>query len=358
MESKKISFFQRAKRAITNFDAYQNFSMEKLSIAVKYFIKLMIIFALALAIALTLKTYWIAKDITQKFEADFPDFKFENNQLVFVGAGSVAAQDAPIEIGDDNDNFGIIMAADGSVNPDNIDMSKVEYNTVAIVMKDRVVIKNKNWDTYGIDQVITYNSLANYYNVNNWTKEGMVSYLNGENMTIVYGIFFIAAALYTFIVYSVTIFIDVAFLAVLGYLVSRIFRINFKFKPIFNMSFYALTLSIVLYMMYLAANALTGFEITYFRIGYNLISYIYLITAILMIKSDLIKQQMELMKIIEVQKQVKKDLEEEKEKKEEEKKDKEKEGDAGVGAEGDPSKKDKEKKKEPKPEPEGGQAIQ
>jgi len=126
------------------------------------------------------------------------------------------------------------------------------------------------------------------------------------------------------------------------------------------MAFYALTLSIILNIIYLAVNILTGFTITYFGIGYNLISYIYLVTAILIIKSDLIKQQMELMRIIEVQKQVKKDFEERKER---EKEDKEKEEgkdegkDVEEGAPVVPPKNEKKKEPRKKLKPEGGQAI-
>ena len=271
-----MGFFSRIKNAIINFDAYQNFSMEKLSVAIKYFIKLMIIFALIITIAMVIKVYLV-----------------------------------------------------------------------------------------GIDNIIASDEFTKYYEMNNWTKEGIIDYLNGNNIIAVYAAIFIVGMIYNFIVYSVLIMIDVLLLAVLGFIVSRIFKINFKFKPILSMSFYALTLSLILYIIYLVANTLTGFEITYFRLGYNLISYIYLITAILTIKSDLIKQQIELMKIIEVQKQVKKDFEERKEeekkkkeeKKEEEKKDKEGEN-VGAGAPDSPPKKDKKKTPKKIPEPEGGQAIQ
>ena len=99
------------------------------------------------------------------------------------------------------------------------------------------------------------------------------------------------------------------------------------------MSAYALTLSIILYMIYIALNVLTGFYIRLFDIAYNAISYIYIATAILMIKSDLTKQQIEVTKIVEVQKQIQEEKEQETEeekpnrkKKEEEDENKDKEG--------------------------------
>ena len=71
-------------------------------------------------------------------------------------------------------------------------------------------------------------------------------------------------------------------------------------------------------------NMLTGFEIQYFRVMYNAIAYIYVVTAILMIRAEMIKQQIELVKLAEEQKKVKEELEqrqkEEKEKEEQKKK--------------------------------------
>ena len=117
-----------------------------------------------------------------------------------------------------------------------------------------------------------------------------------------------------------------------------------KYKEIFNMSIYALTLSIVLYLIYICVNITTGFTIKYFDLAYEIISYIYIITAILMIKSDLIKQQIEIGKIVEEQKKVREEKKQEDNEEEKPKEDKE-------------EKKEKKDKEEKEPEhPEGSQA--
>ena len=71
---------------------------------------------------------------------------------------------------------------------------------------------------------------------------------------------------------------------------------------------------------------------------YNLISYIYVIVAVLMIKTDFINRQIELMKLANEQEKVKAELEKEKEKKEQEEK------------ENKPEKKEKKKEKKEKDE--------
>ena len=122
-----------------------------------------------------------------------------------------------------------------------------------------------------------------------------------------------------FFVYIWLGFLDVLLLAILGYVISRLFRLRLKFGPIFNISTYALTLSILLNAIYIVINVLTGFEIKYFGIMYNTISYIYLITAIILIKADIIKKQTEFMKVVEEQEKVKLELERKKAEEEEEK---------------------------------------
>lgn len=147
-------------------------------------------------------------------------------------------------------------------------------------------------------------------------------------MTKIFAIFTVVMFIYLYIIYLIQILLDILLLSVVGYLLSRIVGLRFKYSSIFNMSTYALTLPIILYMLYIVLNTLTGFYIKLFDIAYNAISYIYIATAMLMIKSDLIKRQMELAEVIKVQKEVQKEAEEEnkeekEEKKEEDKKEKE-----------------------------------
>ena len=82
---------------------------------------------------------------------------------------------------------------------------------------------------------------------------------------------------------------------------------------------------ILLNLIYILVNTFTGFTIQYFQWMYTTISYIYVIVAILIIKTDLINRQFELMKIIEEQEKVKEEikLQEEEQKDEEKNKNKE-----------------------------------
>ena len=118
-------------------------------------------------------------------------------------------------------------------------------------------------------------------------------------------------------------------LAILAYIASRFSGLRLRYSALYNIASYSLTLPIILNIIYVVVNRLTGFTIEYFQIMYTAVATIYIITAILMIKSDVIKKQMELRRIIEEQEKVKQELkqkeEEEKEKREEERRRKQRE---------------------------------
>ena len=78
------------------------------------------------------------------------------------------------------------------------------------------------------------------------------------------------------------------------------------------MGVHALTLPIILNILYIILNAFTGYTIKYFQIMYTAISYIYMVAAILIIKSDYIKRQMELDKLKSEQEKVRAELDRQK----------------------------------------------
>ena len=162
--------------------------------------------------------------------------------------------------------------------------------------------------------------------------------------------------IYLYMIYLASTFVDVIILSFLGYLTTKLTGLRICYSALFNMGIYAITLSVLLNMLYLIIYTFTGFVIEYFQVMYTAISYIYIVTAILLIKSDLIKKQMELMKIQEEQEKIREELrqkeEEEKLKQEEEERRKRRE-----------EKRKKEKEKEEKentenngPTPEGNNA--
>lgn len=333
MEQKKIPFFKRLKNAITNFDEYQKFSQEKLGTAIKYFLKLMLIFSILISGFLTARMYKEIETIKTSFAEECPDFRIEDNTLLIEGENKKYEKDIGYE------TLGLIV---DSENTDLTEEQNGQYQRIIAFYKDRMVMKTMDTKTS-----MTYEDISKNQNINGLSKQQILDYANSNEMLVIYSIFFVVTIIFVFIAYSIQILLDIFLLSIIGLIMSKIAAVKLKYKEVFNMSIYALTLSIVLYLIYICVNISTGFTIKYFDLAYQIISYIYIVTAILMIKSDLIKQQIEVGKIIEEQKKVreeKKQEDNEEEKPKEDKKEKK-------------EKKEKKDKEEKEPEhPEGSQA--
>ena len=102
-------------------------------------------------------------------------------------------------------------------------------------------------------------------------------------------------------------------------------KMKMRYVAVFNMTIYALTLSTILNILYIFVNILFNFNIQYFSIMYVTVATIYLLAAIFILKTDLMKKQVEVMKIVEAQQIIKKELEEEEQKKKEEDEEKQEE---------------------------------
>ncbi len=107
--------------------------------------------------------------------------------------------------------------------------------------------------------------------------------------------------------------------SVIGWLVLSFSRLKMRYSKLFALSIYASTLTTVISVIYILLNSFFGIYIEVFDYLSMLIAYIYITAVIYMIKSDLIKQQMELIRIATVQAKVKEQLKEEDNKDTEEK---------------------------------------
>ena len=126
----------------------------------------------------------------------------------------------------------------------------------------------------------------------------------------------------------------------IGWIDLVFLKIKMKYSKLFTLSIYASTLSVILTVIYTMLNAFAGVYIDMFDYLSILIAYIYITAVIYMIRSDLIKQQIELIRIATIQAEEKERLEREKEKEREQEREDEPD-DAGRD-----SKEEEEKKKE------------
>ena len=161
--------------------------------------------------------------------------------------------------------------------------------------------------------------------IEKFDKQTILKHLNEQlNSPKTYIMYFIAISIYLFVAYFIAVLLDVIILSLFGLITTAFAGIRIRYRALFNMAVYSITISTVLQLIYIIVKTFTGFNVKYFDLMHTAISFICLTASIFMIKSDVIKQQIELMRVIEIKKK-EQEQEKEEEKKEEERKEKEKE---------------------------------
>lgn len=165
METKKIPFFVRLKKAIFNFDEYRTFSEEKISFAIKYILKLVLIFTFIIAIALTWKVVQEADILINDFKNECPNFSFQDGVLKLE-------ENKRIIKGDETGYFGFIVDSEKESLSDIQESGN--YQRVIGILKDKIVIKNVD----NIETSASYEQLNQKYDLNNINKEYILQFLS------------------------------------------------------------------------------------------------------------------------------------------------------------------------------------
>ena len=265
MQNKKMGFFTRLKKSIFKFEEYEKFIEEPLKRAFGYFIKLMIVFSLFITVALTYTINTNVSKFKTALETELPSFKIENNIL------NIEEKEG-FEYYFEDYNIQLIIdeTKDNYIEND--------YDNCLVMLKNSMIVKYS-----GYTQEIGYNSIEDISN------ETIIEFFQTKEWKILYICIFLMMLLLNFISYSIIMLLDVVILSILGLLINTFIGTRFKYKDLVKLSIYAITLPIILYLLYIVSNILFGITIKLFELAYSAISYIYLITVMLIMKSDAIK---------------------------------------------------------------------
>lgn len=338
----KKGFFKKIWYSITKIEKYPEMAIEGVGKAVAYLAKLVIIIAIILSVWLTYQTYTELNNGLDYIKNEFPSFSYKEGKL------SVENNQEPIVFEREDIEKIIIDTETDSQEEINSYLNSINKNSGGIVVtKNKLIIKNSV--TEGAIEY-NYTDILGASGIQEFSKEDVVNLKNNTNMTILVVNVFLTLFIYGFIMYFITTLSYVLLISVLGFFATSMLKMKMRYAPIFNMSIYAITLSVILNIVYLVVNIFTGFVIEYFQVMYIAVATIYLIAAIMIMKSEFIKKQAELMKIVEAQKIVKKELENNKDENNEEK------GDTKEKREDQKGNKEKNDKKEKGEEPEGQNA--
>ena len=311
----KIGFFERLKISIFKFEDYARLAAQKISKAVIYMLILMLVFALCVSAATTYKFSQSLNDLANYISNEIETLQFKDGVLSIVPTNN---KDKPIIIENEELPVGKLIIDTSDLEQAKIDEYTEQikhYTSGIVVLKDKIITKT---DMSSITTTMTYKDISQQYKIGEFNKDNIISIITGDGSIKLCMSFFAMTTIYLFIVYFSTVLIDAIFLAILAYITS----VN---------------------LAYIIANILTGFVIEYFQVVYTAIASIYVVATVLIIRSDVIKKQAELNRIMSEQEKVRQEMER---KKQEEKEEAEREKTKKEEQEKEKKEKEQEKKKD------------
>ncbi len=294
IQTKKMNFFERFKIAILKLEDYGMFLGERISTALKYILILILLVCVIMSVASTYDFFRMINKMNNYIEKELPEFIYEDGKLNF---------DEKVEAYDNDYNFSLIINTEGNIDENNLKEYRKKINKFGII-----ILQNKAvFISEQMELEKDYKSLVKDYQFNINNKTDLTNMLNKTTVNGIVGTYFLVDCISTYIANLISIIMDIVIIAIFGWIAARFCGLNFRITAMVSLSIYSLSLSIVLNCIYNVSYIFTNFYIEHFNVIYLLIAYVYIIAAIFMIKYDLIKQNEEILKIIEDQKHLKED---------------------------------------------------
>ena len=281
--NEKLSFFKKIKIAIFNLEKYGLLIVEDVGRSIRYMAILVLICSICFSILDTIDSMKMLDKGMNYIVNEMSNFTVKDGEIFFENKVYGYDEEYDIQV--------------ISIDKYNLTDSELEesekYGKTIIFLKDKLVL-----NTYGVYNEYSYNYIKEAFNIEQGNKQEIINLYNelGGNTGISITMF-ITFVFAFFIVNAYEIIIYCLIVAIFGYFVAQIGKIKIKFSTAVTLSIYSLTLSVLLNLIYVVQYNLTGFEVPYFNLLYLVIAYIYIVAAILIIKTDLIRQVMELQRI-------------------------------------------------------------
>ena len=270
----KIGFFKRLKMSIINLEQYHFLAAEGPKRAIGYLAILMFLFATIFSVALNIKIDNKIKETVEFTKENVPYFEVVNNKFHIESEEKLEYE---------KDHYKIIVDNNPDYNKYIDEISN--YNgTFLLINENNVILKLD----FGSPIALSYDNITKAINKENINKESLLTFFN-ENKIKIYILLFIYILLEVYIIYIISTLIDVLALSLIGILTEKFSGLYLKYGATLSMAVSAMTLSTVLNLAYLVIRTFTGFYIKNFQILYTIISYIYIVMAILIMRSNILK---------------------------------------------------------------------
>ena len=300
----KKGFFKKVWYSIDKIEKYAELSAEGLKSALKYLAMLILVIGVIAAASTIYKTSLVVNKISQYIDQKVPNLTYSENTLKVENSEAII---------DENEEFGKIIVDTNTDDEQQINKYvsdvKDEENAV-IILKNKLILK-----TSGVSGSANYNyeDLFGQMGITEFNKQQLVDYLKGSTMFKYYANLFLTLFIYAFAVYLINTLFYIIIISMVGFLATMILKLKIRFVAVFNMAVYSITLPTILNIIYIIVNTFYKYAISYFDVMYVMISTIYILAAIFMLKSEFNKKQGEVQKIVEVEKEVKEEQKQEEE---------------------------------------------
>ena len=348
----KTNFFKRLWYSISKIEKYPDMAAEGFKRALGYLVKIVMILTLVISAGMIYQTHILIQKGVNYLNNEFPEFTYKDGIL------SVASE-TELKINQEKLPIGEVIVDTNTDDEQKVNQyinEVTENEEGVVVLKDKIIVKNSSVvGTINYSYKDTFEQMG----ITEFNKQDVINYANGSGMFKLYASLFLTIFVYSFIMYFLTTISNVVLLSIFGFITTLLAKIRMRYVAIFNMSVYAITLSVILNMLYIGINVFVPFIMEYFQVMYVAVAAIYLVAAILILKSDFIKKQAELMKIAEAEELIKKENEEEQDNKENDSDKDRKDDEKNNGKEKKKKSKDKDKNKDDgklEDEPEGSEA--
>ncbi len=293
---KNIPFFKKIIISIKDLDKYNLLIAEKMRRSIIYLLEIMIIFTLILSAIMTYKTNELINKSLNYIVQNVPDFTIDSEGLKLNSEENYTL--------DAIKDLGIKIILDDKAEEINAYQEEIDNfdGSLIVALKNKVVIISE-----GNKMEFQYENLLNTNEISNISKDGIISAFEDNKVQINIAIFMSMFGM-NYLIYTISVFIDALALSLLVIIISKMAKIPLKYSQALIIAISSLTLPIILNLVYSSANLLNNFYMPYFQIMYALISYIYIVAVILIMRSDLIKKKQLIKATIEV-KELEKNLE-------------------------------------------------
>ncbi len=254
---KKESFIKKIINSIGNFDSYKNICNYKVSKSWKYFLLLMLIYSIVITIGVTYDTCGSIKHVQEFVQTELTDVHYESGVLSINNN----------EYKSFYNNYIIIDTSEGA------DLDSYNGNIVIGRSSFKINVEN-NFIKFNYSDFINQN----------FEKNDIIDVLDVKKYI---AIIIVISLVVSYIVTCISTLLDILVIALIGLIISGVIGNNkVKFKNAFNISMHAITLPVILGMIYFIINTFTGFYIKYFSTMYTIIANIYMITAVILLNID------------------------------------------------------------------------